>query len=128
MNLSLSIHNNTQNNNNNNATKKTIAFLCKPSINYVITLFSIWRLGRVAVPLSPLHPTNEILHVIKDSKSEVIIVEPSLEDLIQVNEEDEQQIHTVINFENILIGNTDAISEHLPPLTLTLTSTVTFRN
>ena len=105
INLSASINNAKNITNNDGSTiKKTIAFLCKPSINYVITLLAIWRLGHVAVPLSPLHPANEILHVINDSKSDVIISEESLNKLIIIDDDEDVNIHNV-DFETIAKNN-----------------------
>jgi malonyl-CoA/methylmalonyl-CoA synthetase len=117
--LALSMDEHTEHKSDNvKKTKTTIAFLCRPSIKYVVTLLSIWRLGHIAVPLSPLHPTNEILHVIKDSKSEIVIVEAPLENLVQIDDKlivQEQIYPTVINFEKIAMRNNDDVIRQILP-------------
>ena len=46
---------------------RTVVFLVEPGARYVETLVAIWRAGGIAVPLSPLHATTELAHVVQDA-------------------------------------------------------------
>ena len=63
--------------------KTRIAFLCKPSIKYIVSLLSIWKLNAVAVPLSPSHPPSEVEHVVNDSGADIVLYEDDLKELVE---------------------------------------------
>ena len=56
----------------------TVVFLVEPSALYVETLVAIWRAGRVAVPLSPLHAAPELAHVIEDAAPAAVVASAAL--------------------------------------------------
>ena len=80
--------------------KKTkIAFLCKPSITYIVSLLSIWKLNAVAIPLSPSHPYSEVEHVLNDSGADIVLYEDDLKALWT------QQMHLIwmITYHSIVL-------------------------
>jgi len=55
-----------------------VAFLIEPGAAFVQTLFGIWHAGALAVPLSPLHATAELAHVIADATPAVLVASRAL--------------------------------------------------
>jgi len=60
-----------------------IAFLAPPSRGYVDTLLGILLAGGTAVPLSPLHTSAELAHVIRVAQPEVLITTNALADKLE---------------------------------------------
>jgi acyl-CoA synthetase (AMP-forming)/AMP-acid ligase II len=50
-----------------------VAFLVESGYNYVVSLFAIWALGGFAVPLCTSHPIHEMLYMVTDSGSTVLL-------------------------------------------------------
>ena len=50
-----------------------IAFLCESNATYVSTLWAIWRLSCIAVPLCKVYPNKELHYVIADSDCSLIV-------------------------------------------------------
>jgi len=50
-----------------------IAFLISPEFDFVATLFAIWKLGAIAVPLCTIHPVDELQYAIDDSQSKMVV-------------------------------------------------------
>jgi malonyl-CoA/methylmalonyl-CoA synthetase len=50
-----------------------VPFLVENGYNYVVTLFTIWALGGFAVPLCTTHPIHEMLYMVTDSDSIVLL-------------------------------------------------------
>ena len=59
-------------------TGGAVAFLLEPGAVFVETLFGIWHAGALAVPLSPLHATPELAHVIADATPAVVVASRAL--------------------------------------------------
>lgn len=57
---------------------RTVVFLVEPGVRYVETLIAIWRAGGIAVPLSPLHATPELAHVVQDAAPVVRVASVAL--------------------------------------------------
>jgi malonyl-CoA/methylmalonyl-CoA synthetase len=57
---------------------RTVAFLVEPGARYVETLLAIWGAGGIAVPLSPLHATPELAHVVQDAAPSVLVASAAL--------------------------------------------------
>ncbi|CAG8574982.1 2226_t:CDS:10, partial [Acaulospora colombiana] len=57
-----------------------IAFLCPSGYDYVVTQWSIWSTGGVAVPLSTAHPPPELLYFLRDSQASIVITHPEFYD------------------------------------------------
>ena len=60
-----------------------VAFMVSPGINYVATLWGIWRAGGIAVPLCLSYPLPSLAYVIEDTKAAVLVVEEIYQDLLQ---------------------------------------------
>ncbi|KAJ1982021.1 hypothetical protein H4R35_000471 [Dimargaris xerosporica] len=53
-----------------------IAFLCPNGYAYVAAQWAIWAAGGIAVPLSTLHPTQELQYFLTDSQATVLLFHP----------------------------------------------------
>jgi malonyl-CoA/methylmalonyl-CoA synthetase len=59
-----------------------VAFMVPPGLDYVVTLWSIWQAGGVAVPLCLTHPLPSLRYTIEDSESTILIFSPEFESLL----------------------------------------------
>lgn len=50
-----------------------VAFMVPPGLEYVATLWGIWRAGGIAVPLCLTHPALALEHVLKDTGASTIL-------------------------------------------------------
>jgi malonyl-CoA/methylmalonyl-CoA synthetase len=85
-------------------TKKgdRIAFLIAPEFDFVATLFAIWKLGAIAVPLCTIHPVDEWQYVIDDSQTKrVVYGEEFLGQVVQLNG---PQLVSILDIEPITIN------------------------
>ncbi|SVA33310.1 uncharacterized protein METZ01_LOCUS86164, partial [marine metagenome] len=57
--------------------EERIGFLINPNIDYICTLWGIWKAGGIAVPLSLSAKENELDHYISDSAIKLIITSDS---------------------------------------------------
>ncbi|CAJ0629207.1 13779_t:CDS:10 [Entrophospora sp. SA101] len=80
----------------NDLNEERVAFLCPNGYDYVISLWSIWAAGGIAVPLCTTHPSSELSYVLKDSHSSIVLTHPEFEDRIR-------PIAKNANIENIMI-------------------------
>ena len=63
-----------------------IAFLIDPEFDFVATLFAIWKLGAIAVPLCTIHPVDELKYVVKDSQTKIVLYGIEfVEQVVQLN-------------------------------------------
>ena len=60
-----------------------VAFMVSPGINYVSTLWGIWKAGGIAVPLCLSYPLPSLAYVIEDTKAAVLVVEEIYQDLLK---------------------------------------------
>jgi malonyl-CoA/methylmalonyl-CoA synthetase len=60
-----------------------IAFFVTPGVDYVTTLFGIWRAGGVAVPLPISHPPPELAYLMSDAAVSLVIAEPAAVELLR---------------------------------------------
>lgn len=60
-----------------------VAFMVSPGINYVATLWGIWKAGGIAVPLCLSYPLSSLAYVIEDTKAAVLVVEEVYQDLLK---------------------------------------------
>ena len=51
----------------------TIAVMAPPGPEYVAAMFAVWRMGAVAVPLSPSHPAPELQHALLESNADCVL-------------------------------------------------------
>jgi len=56
-----------------------VAFMVPPSLEYAAVQWGIWQAGGVAVPLCPSHPLPEIEHIIRDTKTEIVVSHPDFQ-------------------------------------------------
>ncbi|MEY3644251.1 MAG: hypothetical protein RLZZ207_946, partial [Bacteroidota bacterium] len=49
--------------------QERVAFMVSPGINYVATLWGIWKAGGIAVPLCLSYPLPSLAYVIEDTKA-----------------------------------------------------------
>jgi malonyl-CoA/methylmalonyl-CoA synthetase len=54
-----------------------VAFMVGPGLDYVATLWGIWRSGGVAVPLCLSHPAPALEHVLRDTGASAILCTPA---------------------------------------------------
>ena len=59
-----------------------VALLMRNSIEFVETLFGVWRLGAIAVPVNFRLTAPEVDHVLRDSGSSAVVVDAGLADLV----------------------------------------------
>ncbi|RIB07082.1 putative peroxisomal AMP binding enzyme [Gigaspora rosea] len=59
-----------------------VAFLCPNGYDYVVSQWSIWSAGGNAVPLCITHPSSELLYVLKDSQSSIVITHSDFQEKI----------------------------------------------
>ena len=63
-----------------------IAFLISPEFDFVATLFGIWKLGAIAVPLCTIHPVDELKYVVEDSQTKIVLYGIEfVEQVVQLN-------------------------------------------
>jgi malonyl-CoA/methylmalonyl-CoA synthetase len=55
---------------------RRVAFLTPPTSAFVSTLLASWAAGCIAVPLSPLHPSQALASVIVDSTPSILVTAP----------------------------------------------------
>ena len=53
--------------------ERPIAFLARPSFEYVALQWGIWQAGGIAVPLGVMHPSSEWQYVIEDTHAERLV-------------------------------------------------------
>ena len=61
---------------------KAVGVMALPGAEYCAAMLAAWRLGWIAVPLSPSHPIGELTHAIREAKIEVIFVTDNLIDKV----------------------------------------------
>jgi malonyl-CoA/methylmalonyl-CoA synthetase len=57
--------------------------MVSPGINYVATLWGIWKAGGIAVPLCLSYPLPSLAYVIEDTQASALVLEPTFLDLLQ---------------------------------------------
>ena len=70
-------------NGSNDLEESRIAFLVSPGFEYVISQWSIWRAGGVAVPLSVHHPLPELEYALDDTGATQVIVDAAHADVLK---------------------------------------------
>ncbi|ORY06112.1 AMP-dependent synthetase and ligase [Basidiobolus meristosporus CBS 931.73] len=63
--------------------EEKVAYLCPNGYNYVVTQWSIWASGGVAVPLCASHPPAEMEYSITDSEASIVISSPEYEQTVK---------------------------------------------
>ncbi|CAG8487743.1 10644_t:CDS:2, partial [Scutellospora calospora] len=59
-----------------------VAFLCPNGYDYVVSQWSIWSAGGIAVPLCTTHPLPELLYVLNDSQSTILITHSDFQEKV----------------------------------------------
>ena len=59
-----------------------VAFMVSPGLNYVATLWGIWKAGGIAVPLCLSYPLPSLAYVIEDTQADALVVEPDYLNLL----------------------------------------------
>ncbi|CAG8499669.1 7519_t:CDS:10 [Cetraspora pellucida] len=59
-----------------------VAFLCPNGYDYVVSQWSVWSAGGIAVPLCITHPLPELLYVLNDSQSTIVITHSDFQEKI----------------------------------------------
>lgn len=59
-----------------------VCYLVPPGWAHVVTQWSIWRSGGLAVPLATSHPAAELEYVVDDTRPEAIVASPALVDRV----------------------------------------------
>lgn len=52
---------------------KSVAFLCENDVSYIVSLWAVWMLGGVAVPLCKSHPISELEYFVSDSQATLML-------------------------------------------------------
>ncbi|KAK9727785.1 hypothetical protein K7432_001562 [Basidiobolus ranarum] len=63
--------------------EERVAYLCPNGYNYVVTQWSIWASGGVAVPLCASHPPAELEYTISDSEASIVVASPEYADTVK---------------------------------------------
>jgi malonyl-CoA/methylmalonyl-CoA synthetase len=61
---------------------KRIAVFCRPGLSYTASMFAGWMSGAMMVPLCITHPKEELLYVLEDSGTELILADKELRELL----------------------------------------------
>lgn len=64
-------------------TASRVTYLCPNDVHSVISQWSTWISGNIAVPLSSSHPPELLEYFIKDSQSNLVVTTPELEERIR---------------------------------------------
>lgn len=59
-----------------------VAFMVNPGVDYVATLWGIWRAGGIAVPLCLSHPAPALEHVLRDTGASIILTSAAFSGLL----------------------------------------------
>ncbi|CAG8621070.1 8102_t:CDS:2, partial [Racocetra fulgida] len=59
-----------------------VAFLCPNGYDYVVSQWAVWSAGGIAVPLCITHPPPELLYVLNDSQSTIVITHSDFQEKI----------------------------------------------
>lgn len=81
-----------------------VAFMVSPSFEYVKIQWAIWRAGGVAVPLCITHPLPSLQYTIEDTGSEIIIVSPEYQPIIEPLAS-EKRIRFIVLDENLNLSD-----------------------
>lgn len=68
--------------NKNDLKEERILFMVAPGHKYIATQWGIWIAGGIAVPIALSHPAEEINHIIEDTSSNKIILDPEFSDAL----------------------------------------------
>lgn len=63
--------------------QERIAFMVSPGLDYVATLWGIWKAGGIAVPLCLSYPLPSLAYVIEDTQAAALVLEPTYLELLQ---------------------------------------------
>lgn len=63
--------------------QERIAFMVSPGLDYVATIWGIWKAGGIAVPLCLSYPLPSLAYVIEDTQAAALVVEPTFSELLQ---------------------------------------------
>ncbi len=61
---------------------KAVGVMAHPGAEYCAAMLAAWRLGWIAVPLSPSHPIGELTHAIREARVEIVFVTDNLLDKV----------------------------------------------
>ena len=61
---------------------KAVGVMALPGAEYCAAMLAVWRLGWIAVPLSPSHPIGELTHAIREARVEIVFVTDNLLDKV----------------------------------------------
>ena len=61
---------------------KAVGVMAHPGAEYCAAMLAVWRLGWIAVPLSPSHPIGELTHAIREARVEIVFVTDNLLDKV----------------------------------------------
>ncbi len=93
--------------------QECIAFMVSPGMNYVATLWGIWKAGGIAVPLCLSYPLPSLAYVIEDTQATALVLEPSFLDLLQDYALEKGIPHHLV--EDLQVGT---VAATLPEITL----------
>ena len=62
--------------------QERVAFMVSPGLNYVATIWGIWKAGGIAVPLCLSYPLPSLAYVIEDTQATAIVLEPDYLNLL----------------------------------------------
>ena len=58
-----------------------IAFICESNDTYVTSLYAVWKMGGIAVPLCKSHPQTELEYVLRDCGASLILSSDAYKDV-----------------------------------------------
>lgn len=64
-----------------------VAFMVKPSLDYLAIQWGIWRAGGIAVPLCVTYPFPSLQYVIEDTQAGILVVAPEFEEMLSPYQE-----------------------------------------
>jgi malonyl-CoA/methylmalonyl-CoA synthetase len=62
--------------------ERRVAFMVTPGLEYVVTMWAIWRAGGIAVPLCLTYPLPSLCYTVEDSAADILVLSPEYEGLL----------------------------------------------
>ena len=104
--------------NKRDLNEERIAFLLDPDINYITTLWGIWKAGGVAVPLSLSAKKEELIHYLSDTDAKLLITSEKYNSRLDSIDLDNLKIHLIENVDLVETKRLPEIDFHRDAMVL----------
>ncbi|MFL2698156.1 MAG: acyl-CoA synthetase [Gammaproteobacteria bacterium] len=104
--------------NKKDLNEERVAFLLDPDINYITTLWGIWKAGGVAVPLSLSAKKEELIHYLSDTDAKLLITSEKYNSRLDSIDLDNLKIHLIENVDLVETKRLPEIDIHRDAMVL----------